>query len=241
MTLVQNSEEHRAEQQKANFHLDESQEKLQLYVPKKRSDRELCYLRQLPRRLMRFLAISDPAAEAVISGVVNSSRLSIVDEILKDAGVIEIDSMQRPPEVDEDEQQVSDEAASSTEGSSSADGVQMPSRSSGSSERYMGTRSPSHSQQPWGALPFGHILLSPPRSASPSPSATSENVEYARLLDRLIDAASNAALPIHNASAFVTSGNGHLYTRKTMFGPRSPERNNKVGAAGELFVRIYLS
>jgi hypothetical protein len=70
----------------------------------------VCFFRQLPRRLLSFFAISDTTAEAVICGILNSSSLVVVNEVLKDAGIIEVDGINRPLEPEVEEPQANDES-----------------------------------------------------------------------------------------------------------------------------------
>lgn len=238
LKLVQNGVEHTVQQQKANIHLDESTGVLQLYVPSDRGDRELCYLRQLPRRLLDFLAISDPAAEAVISEILNSSRLFVVDEILKDAGVIEVDGIQRPPEAEEDEQDVSDGTGPPLAEYPSSYGVRTPSSSSATPERYILSEPSFPIQNPLSASHSSAAQSrNSPSSLIPDLALASVDTPYAKLLERIIVAARNTVLPGPEQLSFSTSGSFHLDIHPKVFGQRSNERNAKVGAAGELFVR----
>ena len=240
MTLMQNSQEHVVKQQKANFHLDESSDRLRLYVPRKEAERELCYLRQLPRRLLQFLAISDPTAEAVIGGIVRSSRLSIVDEILKDAGVIEIDGVNRPPEEDDDLQHVRATAAMTSMAFASAHLTRSISPPSSCTSDII-TADPSLVQDASSRLPtvrdqaLGSPRLRPQTSPSPAPSFA-EDRRYAALLDRLILAGSHATIPNNGSASYSNTGHHPIEVFAPIFGYRSLERDRKVGAAGELFV-----
>ena len=177
MTLRQNGQLHTVEQLKSKLHLDESNGTLKLYVPNDESDRELCYLQHLPKRLLRFLSISDPAAEAVISAIMNSSRFSVVDEILKDAGIFEIEGIERLVEVDEDEQEWSDVATSSVTENASANNVLTPSQSTMSSERHIDSESTlprrklSSSDSPSSSSLPGNRALSPSPARTPTPDS----------------------------------------------------------------------
>lgn len=75
----------------ANCHIEELDGQLKLYVPSDERNRELCYLQQLPKSVLRFLSISDSSAETVLVQVLGSSSLDIVNVILEDAGIIELD------------------------------------------------------------------------------------------------------------------------------------------------------
>lgn len=91
ISLSQNRQVFTSERSRANVHLEECDGQLKVYVPSVRRDRELCYLQQLPKRLLHFLSISNISAEAVLVKVLGSSSIDIVDAILEDAGIIELD------------------------------------------------------------------------------------------------------------------------------------------------------
>lgn len=93
ISLVQNGQTITVENSRANFHLDEI--KLGLYVPRDENEREECFLRQLPRGLLGFLRISDPAAEAILCGIISSRNLIVIDNILRDAGIVEVPEIDR--------------------------------------------------------------------------------------------------------------------------------------------------
>ena len=82
----------------ANFHLEEDLSELGLYVPRDEVAREQCYFQQLPRRLMAHFTVSDPAAAALLSGIISSRFLGSVDCMLKEAGIIEIEGIEPPVE-----------------------------------------------------------------------------------------------------------------------------------------------
>jgi hypothetical protein len=48
--------------------------------------------------LLRFLNIYDPGAEAIIGGIIKSTILDVVDEVLREAGIIEVPGFNRPLE-----------------------------------------------------------------------------------------------------------------------------------------------
>lgn len=234
MHIIQNSQKYVVERQKANFHLDDADEGLHLYVPKNKRDREVSYFRQLPRRLLQFLAISDQTAEAVVGNIVNSSRLSVVDEILADAGVIEVPGIDRPPELDPDDAPTSDEGALTPAETASTTSDQTPERPSVSPEKsYVTASSTFGSREPFLAVACRSIHVA--RSPSPAPILPPEN-KYASLLNRVITAAAGMVLPKKGSCAFSCASIDHTTAIESIFGYRSPERDRMVGAAGELLV-----
>ena len=103
LTLTQGQQSVSVESTKANFHLEQVDDRLHLYVPGSRCDREVCYIRQLPRNLLGFIKVQDPNAESIISGIIRSSVLDVVDEVLKDAGIIEVPGVNRPNDANDDQ------------------------------------------------------------------------------------------------------------------------------------------
>ena len=96
MSVVQCGESITVEKSRANFHLEENDQGLQLYVPQEENYRQICMNRQLPKRLMAFLHIFDAEAQLVITGVINCGTLEAVDGVLQDAGIVEVDGIVQP-------------------------------------------------------------------------------------------------------------------------------------------------
>ena len=71
----------------ASFHLEELEGRLRLYLPRTKVRKAVCLERHLPRRLLAFLNITDPAAESVIGSIFRQTSSAVIDEILDDAGV----------------------------------------------------------------------------------------------------------------------------------------------------------
>lgn len=104
ISVVQYGKTITVQRSRANFHLAEDDDKLRLYVPRDEDAREECFFRQLPRRLMNHFAIRDPTAEALLNGIVGCRSLVAVDGILKDAGIVEVEGIERNSELDHDSQ-----------------------------------------------------------------------------------------------------------------------------------------
>ena len=240
---MQDSQTYTARQQKAKFHLDEAREPLRLFVPQDKRDREVCYLRQLPSRLLRFLGIFDAAAESVVNGIVNARSISIVNEILKDAGVLDVTNIPRPRDFhDNEESNTSDRTPTPTEAGSTRRSPSPPhSRplSETTFEPDIIRQSSTPAQRPR-RQPTVFSDFNPSEPTSPV-FEFSHDRQYAALLDRVISAASQMELPEHGVSA--SSGSRHglpetVGAFQTIFGARSLDRNNEVGAAGELLVCV---
>lgn len=93
--LVQSSEVHTVEQSRASFHLEETENRLNLFVPTDKRDRELCFLHQLPKQMLHFLSVTDPMALAVLVKIMGCSNLDTLDSVLEVDGIIEVDGVSR--------------------------------------------------------------------------------------------------------------------------------------------------
>ena len=144
---------------KSTLCIKEDQSKLNIYVPKSPRDRELCYRRQLPSRLLAELmkdsdeknAIPlDLRAVGIVADIMNCSDL-IIEDILKDAGVVGV------PFIDEFIPEIAALTPSSKPRESPTMGV-LPDRSRTQ------LRSPAPENR---SIPF--IFRSSPSTPSPSP------------------------------------------------------------------------
>ncbi len=76
---------------RANFHLEEAEGALRLYLPKDEVERDVCFESDLPRRLCTYLSITDSGAPGVIGGVFRKDNPAVIDKILENAGVGQVD------------------------------------------------------------------------------------------------------------------------------------------------------
>ena len=76
---------------RADFHLEEAEDALRLYLQKDEAERDICFESDLPRRLCTFLGITDPGALAVVGGVFRKDNPIVIDRILEKAGVSQSD------------------------------------------------------------------------------------------------------------------------------------------------------
>lgn len=98
MSVVQYGVTTTVEKSRANFHLEENDEGVRLYVPQEENSRQVCMNRQLPKQLASFLHISNAEAQLVITGVINCGTLDAVDGVLQDAGIVKVDGMVQSPD-----------------------------------------------------------------------------------------------------------------------------------------------
>lgn len=78
-----------AESARGTMHLDDNNGKLRIFVPRNKRDRNLCYSSQLPKALVNYLGISDPAASGIFRTVMTSSN-DILDDLLEEDGIIQV-------------------------------------------------------------------------------------------------------------------------------------------------------
>lgn len=246
------------ENSRANFHLDEDEDELRLYVPRDENAREECYFRQLPRRLMTFFAISDLTIEALLSGIIGCRSLIAVDGILKDAGIVNVDGIERPQEPNRRTQQpsnegmlVEDSTAATTERQSSQSGHLTPTSSIGTISvfnEYFNSRETTHQSPGLNArptAPSSQRFSLPEESVLPTPLTSNiiRETGYAALLERVINSAARMAIPAKGAHSVDNLQNilpigGSLFG--SVPGMSSTERNRKIGAAGELLVSEHI-
>jgi hypothetical protein len=76
--------------------------KLNLYVPKSKQRRQVCLSRQLPIMLLKHLGVENSTGGREMGPIITASSLFVVDELLEDAGIIELDRIEgRKRTVDE--------------------------------------------------------------------------------------------------------------------------------------------
>lgn len=205
----------------------------QIFVPRNRDAREVCYMRELPHALTKLFKITQSAGEN-ISHVLNSS-IAVIDELLEQGGIGLVPGIESPPrrvveDVDEHGANVREEASS-----------EVSEEHPGFFERL---NTPSSS-----IFGRGNMRTSPrqvvPLQRSPSRVYREGNEfftdnAYLELLDNVIRIARRTTLPHHNALAGPANGQFHPgFDHDAAFGIRSQGQMNhdfKIGAAGELFV-----
>lgn len=76
---------------RANFHIEEAEGALRLYLPKDEVDSDVCFESDLPRKLCTFLSVTDPGALGIIGAVFRKDNPIVIDKILANAGVGQVD------------------------------------------------------------------------------------------------------------------------------------------------------
>lgn len=91
MQITQDGRSIEGASSRANFHFEEAEGALRLYLPKDEIERDVCFESDLPRRLCTFLRITDSGAPGVIGGVFRKDNPAVIDKILENAGVGQVD------------------------------------------------------------------------------------------------------------------------------------------------------
>lgn len=104
ITLYQYGRPYTVECAKSTLHFEEADGGLRIYVPRRKSDRQFCFARELPNRLLRYLIVKDDKAETVMVNILQNASLSVVDAILLDSGIVEVDGISRPVDYESDEE-----------------------------------------------------------------------------------------------------------------------------------------
>lgn len=227
---------------------------MRLYVPRDETAREECYFRQLPRRLMTYFAISEPTIEALLSGIIGCRSLIAVDGILEDAGIVNVDGIERSQEPNRRTEQPSNEGMLVEDSTPAVTKCQSPHASNLTPVSSMGTISVSNEHVRSRETPHQNLdlnarltalssqRLSPPEEtffSTPLMRNIIPETGYAALLDRVINSAARMAIPAQGAHSVDNVQNilpigGSLFG--SALGTSSTERNRKIGAAGELLV-----
>ena len=228
---------------RANFHVEEAEGAVRLYLPKDEVEREVCFESDLPRRLCTFLSITDSGAPGLIGGVFRKDKPAVIDKILENAGVGQVDC----------DFDALDEELEGSEAESDAETLV---EATSNIRLYTPTSGP----RPY--APSGWAGWRERQSRSeiaedvrdpimPNPSYQERQREapettYTRILENVVNVARHRA----HSGIFESTGvsiPGPVATTalpqetiREAFATRTQERDFKVGAAGELYMFEYL-
>ena len=228
---------------RAEFHFEEAESALRLYLPKDEAERDVCFESDLPRRLCTFLGIIDPGASGVIGSVFRKDNPVVIDRILEKAGVSQIDcdlaALDEELRMSEAESDVETlvEATSNIRLSSPNSGPRpyKPSSSARWRERHSGRESAKDVRD--------EIMLS---SSYQESQGDAQDTAYKSILENVVNVARQRVLSgvfewpgsaIENRVATEALPQDII---RTAFATRTQERDFKVGAAGELYMFEYL-
>ena len=244
---------------RSNFHFGETEGALRLYLPNDEVERDVCFESDLPCRLCSFLCISDPTAPGVIGGVFRKDNPAVIDRILENAGVGHIDCDFAAL----DEELGALEAGSDVETLVEATGnsrVSTPSNDPGlfpASDSATRRETRSNSKNVESVHDIGENARDKDVKWQREAQETvfKHDMEWQReaqeaAFKRILENTVNVARQRVRSGIFESTGIPHRdpvaisalpqETFREAFATRTPERDFKVGAAGELYMFEYL-
>ena len=243
LQITQDGRSIESESSRANFHFEEAERALQLYLPKDEAERDVCFEYDLPRRLCTFLGITDPGASGVIGGVFRKDNPLVIDKILEKAGVSQNDcdfaALDKELGASEAESEVETlvEATSNIRLSTPGSAPRPDSPSD------WGRQGERHSRSESAEDVRDGIMRS---SSYQEERIEAQETAYKRILEQVV----NVARQRVHSGVFESAGfsiENPVATEalppeinRIAFAPRTQERHSKIGAAGELYVFEYL-
>jgi hypothetical protein len=234
LSVKQNRREVSINQEEAYFHIVSEGETLQLYVPKSKSRRSVCLATELPVTILKYLGARTPKS-GELGAIINAPSLSVVDQLLNIAGIIEVAELQRP---DDDQGHESD---SSDGGETLVSNSPRPLIASNANLSVRETSEVSiYDGRTVTQFPF---TFGGSRSAAPASRSATQIPQvdhYKRLLDVLIQQAQKVSTLPNNGKFIKTPAIRVLSDKLDILlaveSPFGGEKEFKIGAAGELFV-----
>ena len=243
LQITQNRRSIEGASSRANFHFEETDGALRLYLPKDEVERDVCFESDLPRKLCVFLGITDSGAPGVIGGVFRKDNPAVIDKILENAGVSQVDcdfaALDEELGAPEDESDVETLAGATSN-------IRLSTPSSGPR-----SYTPS-GWATWRERQSGSTNAEDVRGMrTPSPSyqerqREAQETAYRSILENVVNVARQR---VHSGFLESTgvSIQGSMATKalpqeniRDAFLARTLERDFKLGAAGELYVFEYL-
>lgn len=89
MTISQNRSAYSVRGAIANVHIDPNEEQFRFFVPKDKKSRKLCYLNQLPKRLVLVLGLADTTAVRVVGSIMTASS-ELLEDLLTEEGIVHV-------------------------------------------------------------------------------------------------------------------------------------------------------
>ena len=243
LQITQNGRSIESASSQSNFHFEEAESALRLYLPKNEAERDVCFEFDLPSRLCTFLGITDPAASGVIGGVFRKDNPLVIDKILEKAGVSHSDcdfaALDKELGASEVELNVETlvEAPSNIRLSTPGFGPRPSIASSGARSRERHSRSEN-------AEDVRDEVI--PSSSHQEDRIEAQETAYKRILEHVVNVArQRVTLGIFESTGFSTENPVATEALpqdsiRTAFAARTHDRDFKVGAAGELYMFEYL-
>lgn len=264
LSLFQYGREIIVDQEAGSIHMNTEDNLIQLYLPRRKSDRDFCLINQVPKAMMKFLGVSDRVAEALLCNVIQLNRLRSVVKALQSEGVVEVDGL---TPIDLEDENSDDESVVSTFGPTLVMTPASTPRPTPLVMPYMPLRSGSRQSEPRifeqqtptvtrtvPVIPLQQIeretdlitgsVAEPETRPVAEPMTLVDSIArvhagYSTILERIVIATDEITFPEYGVSLLYNTGDdaaGLAVTFGSLYANRSMDRDRKVGAAGELFV-----
>ena len=228
---------------KANFHIEDIEGVLRLYLPRDEVERDVCFESDLPRRLCTFLGLIDAGSVSVIGGIFRKDNPAVIARILENAGVGQPDC----------DFAALDKELGLADTSSDTKTLVQTTNSINLFSPNLGQRlhTPSDEERRRVGRSQTDILhdihaISMPIHSYEERQVQVQDTAYKSILENIVDVARRRA---HCGVLELTgvAGRGLVSTKalspetiRQAFATRSQERDFKIGAAGELYMFEYL-
>jgi hypothetical protein len=254
LTVSQNGEDVTVQAETAYCHIKEieHEKSVKIYVPKRRKYLEICLAMHLPLAILEYLGVDRTNIRGFPS-IISAKSLAVVDAIIDTAGIISLVGVERPEDEDDDEASEADDdeqsapqatfqgAEPSTPPSTSRAHHLLVTPAAGSHSRSRSAEYFGRSSSP-GSSSLHSFASTPATSISEGLTPQEQRELYKKLLMAVVDAARNlAAVPQCGLTRSTTTFPSSLSLSDVDFAVRGSERNDQVGAAGELFVSQIFS
>lgn len=236
LQIVQHGRTIEGASSRANFHLEEVEGALRLYLPKDEVERDVCLEFDLPHRLCHFLSVTDDKAPGIIGGVYRKDKQMVIEKILENAGVgqvdcdfVALDGALGDPEVDSDAETVVETASFGRHVTPSP---------------FSRPYTPSTWKKPSERLSGSDNVVRGPYNQDWQKNA--QEAAYKHVLENTVNVArQRAACGIFESTESSTRRRTATKalsqdTIREAFQTRSYDRDFQIGAAGELYVFEYL-
>jgi hypothetical protein len=249
LTVNQYDEDVTVQAKMAYCHIEDANdtEQLKIYVPKRRKDLEICLATYLPLAILEYLGVEGTNIGGFPS-IISAKSLAVVDAIMDTAGIISVAGVERPEDSDDDEDSEIDvEEQSATQATFQQSEPSAPPSSSRVHHLLVapasGSHSGSRSADYLGGTPspgsgaVSSFVSTPATSISDGLASQEQTELYRKLLMAVVVAARNlGAVPQCGLTTSSTEFLSSLSFGDVDFAVRGSDRNEQVGAAGELFV-----
>ena len=243
LQITQNGRSIEGASSRANFHLEEAEGALRLYLPKDEVEREICFESDLPRRLCTFLGITDSGAPSVIGGVFRKDKPVVIDKILENAGVGQVDCDFTALDEELEASGTESDVETLVEATSN---IRLSTTSSG--PRPYTPHEPARQREGQSGSEIAEDVRTTiaPNASYQERYRETQETAYERILEHVVNVARQRVHSgVFESTGSSTSGPGAITalpheTIREAFAARSQERDFKVGAAGELYMFEYL-